>query len=293
MRLLVFTSIILGMIGCSAEKVAFEIYGHRGWRGIYPENSIEGFVAAANAGVTHFEMDVIITGDGLVVVSHEPWLASKICLDPNRNIIYESTEQAYNMFQMRYSEIRRAECGMLPHPDFPNQKKISTRKPLLSEVLDTLEKIKPQGEEYFYAIEIKSTPQTDNRFHPVPQVFADNVIGIIKLNRVENRTYIQSFDNRVLIYLREFFPEISLILLVDEDESLDEKWVDLGFTPQIIAPHYSIIYEKMVKEIQDAGARVIPWTVNDIHEAERLRNFGVDGLITDFPNQYLLPPTSD
>lgn len=284
---------LVALVSCTPNEKEFEIYGHRGWRGHYPENSIQGFVAAAKAGVTHFEMDVVISGDGLVVVSHEPWLSSKICSDPNRNPIYESTEQAYNIFQMRYSEVARAECGLIAHADFPDQKKISAKKPLLSAVLDTLEKIRPSSVEYFYAIEIKSTPQGDNRFHPVPQIFADNVLGVVKLNRVEDRVYIQSFDNRVLIYIHEYFPEIPLILLVDENESVDEKWVDLAFTPEIIAPHYSIVSKEMVKDIHDAGARIIPWTVNDIHDAQRLRELGVDGLITDYPNQHLLPQSSD
>jgi glycerophosphoryl diester phosphodiesterase len=291
-RLFLSALACLTILSCNNTGPGFEIYGHRGWRGMYPENTMVGFAEAAKAGITHFELDVVISADGLVVVSNKPWLSSVICSDPNGNPLYESTEQAYNLYRMRYSEIMRCECGLKKHPDFPEQKKISAKKPLLSTVLDSLEKLKPAGTEFYYSIDIKSMSGGDNVFHPVPQTFVETVLGVIMLNGVEKRTTIQSFDNRVLIYMHEYFPDIKLSLLVDEDESLEEKWVDLGFTPDVISPHYSLLFEDMVKQIHKAGARVIPWTVNDIYEAERLRQLKVDGFITDHPDQYYPPSSS-
>ena len=292
-KLILWGGIFSTLLSCNNSTSEFEIYGHRGWRGMYPENSMVGFAQAAKAGITHFELDVVISADGLVVVSNKPWLSSVICSDPNGNALYESTERAYNLYQMRYSEIARCECGLRKHPDFPDQKKVSARKPLLSTVLDSLEKLKPPGVEFYYNIDIKSMSGGDNVFHPVPQTFVETVLGVIMLNGVEKNTMIQSFDNRVLIYMHEYFPEVKLSLAVDEGESVEEKWVDLGFTPDVISPHYSLLYLDLVKEIHQAGVRVIPWPVNDLHEAERLRQLGVDGFITDYPGQYYLPSSSD
>ncbi|MCC5918661.1 MAG: hypothetical protein JJU02_15165 [Cryomorphaceae bacterium] len=277
------------VFGCTQEPESFEIIGYRGWRGMYPENSMTGFVQAAGIGLTHFHLDVVISADGFAVVSADPWLSSAMCSDPNGNPLYASTERAYNLYQMRYREIVRAQCGMRQHPDFPNQKKVSTFKPLLSEVLDTLEKLQPFPEAFRYTIEIRSSTQGDNLFHPVPQTYVETVLGIVKLNSVEKRTIIRSSDSRVLVYLHEFFPEIKLALVVDTTMSIEEKWVDLGFSPDIISPHVDMVFKELVDQMHNEGIRVIPWMVDDIHVAEQLRQYGVDGFLTDYPDQYHHP----
>ena len=122
---------------CQIEMA--EIHGHRGCRGLLPENTIPGFLYAIDLGVDALEMDVVMNGESDLVVSHEPFISPRICLDPEGNEIPEEMVEQINIYTMSQDSIERFDCGMKPHPKFPNQKKISATKPLLKDVIDTVE----------------------------------------------------------------------------------------------------------------------------------------------------------
>ena len=281
--------LILFMVNASAQIYLpkFDVQGHRGCRGLKPENSIPAFLTALDSGVTTLEMDLAITKDGRVVVSHEPWMSAAICRDPSGKNITAKTEKKFNIFQMTYAEIKQWDCGSKVNERFPEQEKLNTYKPLLSEVIIAAENhIKNRTKyEVDYNIEIKTEPGGDGKFHPKPAEFSDMVYNLLDQYISLDRVVIQSFDFRVLKYWHEKYPMIRLAALVDNLQTIDEHLADLGFSPSIYSPDYKLLNKDEVKHCHDLEMRVIPWTVNDEKEMVALKGMGVDGFITDYPDR--------
>ena len=142
---------------------------------MYPENSIPGFIYAIDQGVNTLELDLCVTKDRQLVVSHEPVISTEICFDTTGNEIPDSLQMEYNIFNMTYNEVSQFDCGSKVHPNYPNQKKIFVNKPLLTDVINTVAMYLQNKEiqTINYNIEIKSKEKFDSLFHPPPKVFSD------------------------------------------------------------------------------------------------------------------------
>ena len=268
----------------------FDIQGHRGCRGLMPENTIPSMYKAIDLGVTTLEMDLVISKDQKVVVSHEPWFESEITTKPDGSFIPARDVMKYNIYEMDYDSIVKYDVGMKPHPRFPKQQKFKAIKPLLADLIDSVEnylarKKLPQVK---YNLEIKSLPPGDNRFQPPPPVFVELVMAVIKEKMMEDRMIVQSFDYRPLQYLQEKYPDIVISLLVEDSDErdLEGQLEKLGFTPSVYSPNFSLVDQAMVKQCHEKGMKIIPWTVNDKKEIKKLRKLGVDGIITDYPDLF-------
>ena len=261
----------------------FDTQGHRGFTGRYPENSMPGFVAAIDTGVMTLEMDVVMSKDGNVVVSHDLVMLKSLCLAPTGKPLKDDSKMLYNL---RYSNIVEYDCGSLGNARFPAQKKIKTYKPLLSEVINTSDEYTAKNNlpEMRFNIEIKSSPSGDGTLHPKPSVYAEAVYDIIKLYDAEDRATIQSFDLRILQYLEKTECDIPLALLVDNDLGVEKNIDLLGFDPDVYSCQYKRLTEEEVQIANNIGLDVVPWTVNDKADMERLIDWGVDGIISDFPD---------
>ncbi len=268
----------------------FDKQGHRGCRGLMPENTIPAMIHALGLGVTTLEMDVVITKDRKVILSHEPFFNHEITTKPDGSFIEEKDEKTYNIFQMPYSETVKYDIGMKPHPRFPQQQKMKAVKPLLSDVFKALkEDMMTRRRPFpFYNIETQTTTAGDNVFHPAPGEFVELLMQVIKENQMEDHVIIQSFDIRTLQYLNKYYPHIQLALLIEENDN--RGWrahVDeLGFHPNIYSPHYSLVTEGLVPHCKIYNTRVIPWTVNDKITMDKLKKMKVDGIISDYPNLF-------
>ncbi len=262
-----------------------DIQGHRGCRGTMPENSIEGFIEAINNGVTTIEMDVVISKDYKVVASHEHFFSHEISRDHLGNDITAENEKTWNLYQMNYSDIKLFDCGSKIHPRFPTQKKLFTYKPLLEDVIDTVEEyvLENNLSPVKYNIEIKSSIENEGLYHPSVDVFCKLVVDIISKKNITNRVTIQSFDERVLNHLFEIKSPVSLAFLVENNRNIHQSLSKLNFTPTIYSPYYKLLNEKDVKELHQKNILVIPWTVNDSIDIQEMLNIGVDGIISDFP----------
>jgi len=264
----------------------FDIQGHRGFRGLMPENTIEGFLMALDSGVTTLEMDVVVSKDQKVVVSHEPYMSSEICLTRENAEIPKADEANYNLYKLTYEEIKRFDCGSKGNKRFPQQAKFLARKPLLTDVIRNVERyIKDYtGKEVQYNIELKSSASGDGESHPAPKEFSDLVYSTIDEFLPMDRVIIQSFDFRILKYWNETYPDVKLSALVYNRKSVDTNLANLGFKPEVYSPAFQLLSKAKVKNIQKRGIKVIPWTVNDPKEMKQVLSWEVDGIITDYPN---------
>lgn len=254
-----------------------------------PENTIPAFIKALELGVTTLEMDVVISKDRKVVVSHEPWFSGHVCTQPSGRPVSLAEEKSYRIFEMTYKEVAQFDCGVRGNPRFPLQKAIPAVKPLLSDVIDAAEKyIKDHNlSPVFYNIETKSRPIFDGTFHPEPQEFTELLYEVIRSKGIGARATIQSFDPRTLQVARQLNSNLSLALLVGNDPqeaNLDERIDELGFIPSIYSPDYHLVDARLISQAHTRGMRVIPWTINTYDEMVRLKNLGVDGIITDYPD---------
>lgn len=281
--LLISTSVI-----AQVYTPKFDLQGHRGARGLRPENSIPAFLFALDSGVTTLELDVVISKDKQVVVSHEPWMSAAICLQPDGAAITQGDDQKlFNMYQMNYTDIREFDCGSLGNERFPEQVKMRVSKPLLQDVIIAVEEhIKSYTQyEVDYNIEIKSSPDGDKKFHPGVEEFSDLVYEVIDKYLPLERIVIQSFDFRVLKYWQKKYPGIRLAALVENNKSVETNLKNLGFTPAIYSPYYQLLKKEDVDYLHKRKIRVIPWTVNEENEMLSMRGLGVDGIITDYPDR--------
>jgi glycerophosphoryl diester phosphodiesterase len=276
--------ISLLLFSCNAIP-KLDIQGHRGARGLFPENTIPAFEAALKLGVNTLELDVVVSKDGQVVVSHEPFMNHEITLDVNGNPISESDEKSFNLYHMSYDSIRLYDVGSKLHPRFPNQIKMKVAKPLLSEVIKTAEK--QSGKKIRYNIEIKSLPGYDGLFSPEVDEFVRLALEIIKSEKISKRTTLQSFDVRALESIHRQAPKIKTVLLVDGNESIDAKLSELTFKPKIISPYFELLDIVSVEKYHRQNFKVIPWTLNSEKDMKLMMEYKVDGIISDFPDLLL------
>ncbi|TND09286.1 MAG: glycerophosphoryl diester phosphodiesterase [Bacteroidetes bacterium] len=263
------------------------VHGHRGARGLFPENTLTAFRETVNLGAPSIELDVVISADSQVVVSHEPWMHALYCSTPDGKPVKKGKK--HNLYKMKYAAIRKYDCGIRGNRKFPLQEKISEHKPLLSEVITELEKHTAASglNPVTYNIEIKCLEPGDGRFHPKPEKFAKLVYAVISRYNINDRILVQSFDLRVLQEIHKLDSSLRIGILTMTSASVKRKVKKLGFTPYMFNPHYKRVSPGLVKEAHSLGIEVHPYTVNDTADMRRLIRMGVDGLITDFPDKAL------
>jgi glycerophosphoryl diester phosphodiesterase len=160
---------------------------------------------------------------------------------------------------------------------------------LLSDLLDATEKhAGEKSRAMFYNIEIKSKPENDGKKHPPVEVFVDLVMQVILQKGTESRTVIQSFDPRALQVMHRKYPSVATSLLIEDFDkrTLDEQLQQLGFTPFVYSPHFSLVNAQLVQQCRNRHMKLVPWTINTLEQIQQLKNTGVDGIITDYPDLF-------
>lgn len=275
-----------------AQTMEFEIQGHRGSRGLMPENTIPAFKKAIDLGVHTLELDVVISKDKKVVVSHDPFFNPNCTTDPSGKFI--TKENQGNLYQLTYDEIKKYDVGLRGNKDYPEQQKMAVHKPLLEDMIRESEKYaKAKGVKPLkYNIEIKSEEKEYDISQPKVEEFSDLVYKIIIKQLPPERVTLQSFDYNVLKFWhkqieQKKYKPIILSALIEPFDNNDVKFnlEKLGFKPQIWSPYFAQATEKRVKELHELGIKVIPWTVNKREDMEKVKAVGCDGLITDYPDR--------
>ena len=269
----------------------FDVQGHRGARGLLPENTLAAFGRALDLGVTTLELDLAVSADREVVVSHEPWMSAEICRLPDGRPIHTDEERDFKLFEMEYAEIAAFDCGSAGNPRFPEQQPQRARKPLLREVFALGEAHASRtGQPVFYNVETKTRPGDDGVFHPEPEPFVRLIAAEANRAGTGHRTTLQSFDVRTLQAADRLDLPFRLALLVGHSDrepprAFHDGLDALGFAPEIYSPDYRLVTAEVVAEAEARGIQVIPWTVNESGEMQRLHALGVHGLITDYPDR--------
>lgn len=279
---------------CSTQVAPLDTQAHRGGRGLMPENTIPAMLHAIDLDVTTLELDLQISKDLKVVVSHDPNFNADITTTPEGEYLTKEDAKTRLIYTMPYDSIAKYDVGLKEHPDFPEQKKMEAQKPLLSDLIAASEAYaKEKGKLMNYNIEIKSKVKGDSVMHPLVSEFVDLAMTVITDGGIKDRTTIQSFDVRALQYLHEKYPDVTASYLIGK-KALDKKekntpkelFDELGFVPQIFSVEYTAVTPELIKECHDMGVKVIPWTVNKLEDIQKMKDMDVDGIITDYPNLF-------
>jgi glycerophosphoryl diester phosphodiesterase len=304
------------MAGTALGQQKIDVQAHRGGMALMPENTIAAMQNGVKSGARTLELDVVISGDGKVVVSHDAYMSSDFMRKPDGSDISKAEERSLALHQMTYDSISRFDAGSKPHPRFPGQMRMKAHKPLLSDLIDSVESyvkannLKP----VYYNIETKISPEGDGVYNPSPEVFVKTMMNVINKKPIKERLTIQSFDIRTLQILHKTEPAVKLSLLAfgkgkvltklktqglsAEDEKklkqsplfngkggVEDDLSKLGFKPNIYSPYYSSVDPDMVAKVHRLGMLILPWTVDEEKDMTALIQMGVDGIITNSPDK--------
>ena len=289
----------------STSSKALDIQGHRGARGLLPENTLPAFAKALEIGVTTLELDCAITKDGVVVVSHDPVLNPDIARGPDGQWLRESGPAIWSL---TFEELQRYDVGRL-NPSrayakrWPDQQAVDgTRIPRLADLFALVRK--SGNETVRFNIETKISPVEPARTTG-PEDFARRLVAQVRAAKMEQRVVIQSFDWRTLAVVQKEAAEIPTVYLTWESGSEpnitrkgDSAWTagiqfsEHGSVPRMVkaaggaiwSPNLNDLSRDTVKEAHALGLKVVPWTVNLELDMRRLIGWGVDGIISDRPD---------
>jgi glycerophosphoryl diester phosphodiesterase len=234
-------------------------------------------------------MDLVVSADKKIIVSHEPYMAAATVLTPDGKKISKSAEKTYNFYKMPYDSIRQYKTGILKNAKFRNQKKVEGYKPLLAQVLEQVEAHRKDHDlpRIQYYLEVKSRPGDYGIFQPDPDEFADLLMQVIKDHEIQNEVVVQSFDANFLNAFNKKYPSIKISVLIYRTP-WKEKLEKLDFKPYAVGPYFKQLKRKeQVEELHAQGFKVIPWTVNSKRRIRKMIRFGVDGIISDYPEKIL------
>ena len=254
------------MTANSAPRIL--VHGHRGARAIYPENTIPAFQYAIKIGADFLEMDVAVTKDNVLVISHDPHINPEICKGPHPGIA---------IHELTVAQLREYDCGALKNPHFPKQQPVpGTRIPTLDEVLSL-----SSGNNVQFNIETKSFPDHPE-LTPAPDVFSGMLLDVIRKHKLESRSIVQSFDFRTLHATKHLEPHIRLSALWEGDA---RPFVDIAREgeAEIVSPLFKLVTPQQVKASHQAKIQVVPWTADSPADWQMLIDAGVDAIITDDP----------
>lgn len=271
------------------DTFQFDAQAHRGGRGLMPENTIPAMLDAIDRGVNTLEFDLQISKDRKVVVSHDPYFSEKITTTPEGLFLTKEDASKRLLYSMTYDSIAKYDVGLKPDPDFSRKKNIAAYKPLLSELIQVVEKhAKEKSRIIHYNMEIKSTVKGENVNHPPLKEYVDLVMNIVVENGIMHKTTIQSFDVRALRILNKKYPLVNIAYLVNYKEKriIAELLDKLGFLPSIYSPDYRHVTPELIAYCHSQNIKVIPWTVNTMETLQKMIVLKVDGVISDYPNLY-------
>jgi len=292
-----------------ANRVAtFDLQGHRGARGLRPENTLSAFTWALEHGVSTLELDCGVTRDGVVVVSHDSTLNPDITRDSRGKFLEAAGPPLHTLSfaELQQYDVGRIRPGSEYAARFPEQEPVDGQR--IPRLADVYELVRRSGNrDVRFNIETKLDP-LQPELTAVPKPFVEALIAVIRDSGMESRTTIQSFDWRTLAEVRKLAPAVVTVALTDQQPDEDtmevgkpgaSPWlggIDVddygGSVPKAVkaigarvwSPSAPDLDARVVAEAHALGLAVVPWTVNDPKDMERVLALGVDGMISDRPD---------
>jgi glycerophosphoryl diester phosphodiesterase len=291
----------------------FELQGHRGARGLRPENTLPSFEVALDVGVAAMETDLHLTQDGVVVVCHDPRLSGMLC---SQLPFPEGTP----LSRLTAPQVRlcRADRNLDPRR-FPEQRAEATPVatqfaqangldpfgiPTLVDLIaftnayagesgaavGKTDKQRERAGRVRFDLELKRVPYYpeaigDDFLGETAGLLERHVVAALTAAGVEERTRVRSFDHRCVRALRQLEPRIAGAVLIAETAPVDAAEIARRATADVYCPNYLFLDAYQVRQAHAGGVRVLPWTANDAAVWERLLSWGVDGITTDFPDR--------
>ena len=302
-------SLVIAFTGLTSVAQALDLQGHRGARGLMPENTLPGFAKALEIGVTTLELDLAVTADSRVVVSHNPRLEPEIARSPNGEWLVQSSPTIHSMTlaALKSYDVGRLNPASEYAERYPAQQPVDgTSVPTLGEVFELVNRSGSQSVRF--NIEVKINPERPELTFP-PGQFVRAVIDEVRRYKMEDRVVLQSFDWRALREVQDMAPEITTSYL-----TVNQRWMSNlqtgvdGSSPwlngldvdnfdgsaaraikaaggDVWSAFHREVDAESIKLAHELGLKVSVWTVNEISRMHELIEMGVDSIITDYPDR--------
>ena len=309
MRLYTLLALSLMLGGCAST---FDLQGHRGARGLMPENTLPAFAKALEIGVTTLELDTNITRDGVVVIAHDSVLNPELVRLPDGKWLETPANKGLSIFSLTFAELRQYDVGRIRPGTkyaerYPEQQAIDgTRIPRLADLFAMVDA--SGNQRVRFNIETKISP-FERDTTPGPEAFVDALLGVVAQANMRSRVTIQSFDWRTLKIVQQRAPDIPTVYLSAQQKFLDtinaegrqgSAWTaglnvrEFGGSVArmvkaaggaVWSPYFGDVDQAKIREAQGMGLKVVVWTVNNMKDIERMLDAKVDGIISDYPNR--------
>jgi glycerophosphoryl diester phosphodiesterase len=244
-----------------------------------PENSIVSFQHALQLGADGVELDVVVNRDKQLVVSHEPFFQSEFCFDSIGNRI--NHEKTFNIYEMTQEEIRRFDCGSLGNSRYPEQQSIAASKPLFSEFLS---QVNMAGKTLLF--EVKSSPVEYGRSQPAPEEYVSIILEEMTSVNDSVDLIIMSFDRNILEEVNKRSPGQKMVYLTYQPIKGVKGFLDqLSFKPYALGMFYPTVSKRKISRLKKMEVQTFCWTLNDSGKARKFMRWGIDGIITDYPDR--------
>ncbi|MES2945253.1 MAG: glycerophosphodiester phosphodiesterase [Pseudomonadota bacterium] len=295
--------LVLAM-GLSAASFAFDLQGHRGARGLAPENTLTAFALALKTGVSTLELDIGLTADGVVVIAHDPYLNPAITRDASGQWLTASKGPLINtltLAQLQAFDVGRINPASTYFNQFSSQQaRDGEHIPTLAALFDLVKTL--GANKVRFNIETKLNPlQAGDTASP--EVMTAALLKVVRDAGLSKRVTVQSFDWRSLKLVQQLEPGLPTACLTVQSSSSntakDPRWMaglkldDYPSLPDMVkaancsswSPNSGALTQDQVKQAQALGLKVLPWTVNSAADMQKLLDWKVDGIITDYPDR--------
>lgn len=280
-KLFFIITLTLHFMNVSAQLDQTSFFGHRGCRGLFPENSLEAFNKAIELGVDGIEWDVVVSKDKKLIISHEPYLHNAYCLDGDGNEMTSSQGKEINFFELTAEEIQQFDCGTKLHSKYPEQQKVRTYKPTVQEAFEKL-----ALSNITILFEIKSEEPDYGAYQPDPEEYADIIYKEVSSFEFKENIIFMSFDPKILEALHKLLPNFRYVYLTYKPFVSTKKFLkDISFKPYALGMYHPTITKRDINLLHAQNINVFAWTVNKENQAKKLVKFKIDGIITDYPDR--------
>ena len=268
-----------------------DIQAHRGGAGLMPENTLDAMISAIDLGVNTLELDLVLSADGQVVVSHDPYFHPRYSIRPDSSLVMKADPKEW-LYKMSYEDIKKYDVGSRSCDVWPDKACFPAVKPLVSDLIDYVEAYTRENSfsPMRYNIEVKSKEGVGEGVDWADyKVLSDACMEVLLSKQLGDRLVVQCFDTRALNYMHSKYPEVKFSYLVHADVTdIEAAMAKLDFTPTWLSPHFSITDASLVQYCNDKGMKIVPWTVDAPEDINKMVELGIDAIISNYPNRLIL-----